>query len=215
MYLPEKFAETNVQTQHALMQANPLATVVIAGEGGLDANHLPLHLDKNAGPYGVLRGHIARANPLAAAAGTARDVLTIFHGPNAYITPSWYPSKAETGRVVPTWNYVVVHAHGRMRLVEDATWLRIHLEQLTASHEAAFDAPWQVSDAPAQFIEQLMGTIIGVEIVISRITGKWKTSQNQPSKNQAGVIAGLRSVGTAGAGEMAALVEAAGCATAS
>lgn len=206
MYLPRHFDEPDVPALHGLIRDYPLATLVTPLADGFDANHVPLLLDTEPAPLGTLRGHIARANPLRElAAGTG--LLAIFHGPQAYVSPSWYPGKMENGRAVPTWNYAVVHAHGSLRLIDDAGWLRAHLEEATARHEGGFAQPWQITDAPADYIEAMLGAVIGIEINITRLTGKFKLSQNQPERNRAGVVAGLRSQGTPSALEMAAFME--------
>jgi len=191
MYLPKHFAETDPAALHGLMRAFPLATLVTEGPDGLDANHIPLHLDASAGPNGTLRGHIARANPLAANPAVNRKILAIFKGPDSYISPSHYATKAEHGKVVPTWNYVAVHAHGDLRLIEDRDWLLGQLDTLTAEHEASQPHPWSVDDAPADYIGKMLGAIVGIEISINRLIGKWKVSQNQPAANQASLITAL------------------------
>ena len=208
MYTPKHFEEPRVEVMHQLMRARPLATLVTLVSGGLDANHIPLHLLDAPAPFGTLRGHVARANPLWRDFATDVEALAIFHGPDSYITPSWYATKQETGKVVPTWNYAVAHAYGKLRVIDDAAWVRAQLEALTAHNEAKFDHPWSVSDAPREYTDQLIETIVGIEIVITRLTGKWKVSQNQPAKNQAGVIAGLANSDQRDAAEMAALVSA-------
>lgn len=192
---------------HELIRARPLATLVTLSSSGLNANHVPLHLSDSPAPFGTLRGHVARANPLLGDLQKDTEVLAVFHGPDAYITPSWYATKQETGRVVPTWNYAVVHAYGLVRVVDDASWLRAQLDALTAHREASFPEPWAVSDAPHEFTEKLIGSIVGFEMVISRLLGKWKVSQNQPQQNQAGVIEGLKASGSQAASAMAELVE--------
>jgi len=207
VYIPEKFAEPRVPVMHELIRAYPLATVVTYSPGGLNANHLPLHLSDSPGPYGTLQGHIVRTNPLFKDIGEGIETLTIFHGPASYITPSWYATKKETGRVVPTWNYAVVHAYGVLRVVANASWLRAQLDALTGHNEAFFAEPWAVSDAPAEYIDKAMSAIVGVEMVITKLLGKWKVSQNQPAENRAGVVAGLQASGLAGSEAMAALVE--------
>jgi len=191
MYLPKHFAQTDIAALHALMDAHPLATLVTHGPEGIDANHIPLHLDAGAGPNGTLRGHVARANPLARAAAVDVEILAIFQGPQSYISPTSYATKAEHGKVVPTWNYTAVHAWGRLRLIDDPQWLLAQVHTLTATHEAALQHPWQVSDAPADYIEKMLGAIVGIEIVIDRLVGKWKVSQNQPPANQASLVAAL------------------------
>ncbi|MFI3121692.1 MAG: FMN-binding negative transcriptional regulator, partial [Methylococcaceae bacterium] len=153
-----------------------------------------------------LRGHIARANPLWRDLAADVETLAIFHGPDAYISPSWYATKQETDKVVPTWNYAVVHAYGTLRIIDDAVWVRAQLEALTQQHEAAFPEPWAVSDAPEDFTEKLLGAVVGIEMVITRLTGKWKVSQNQPLQNQLSVIQGLNGSGQSGAVAMAVLI---------
>ncbi|MDP1734927.1 MAG: FMN-binding negative transcriptional regulator [Sulfuritalea sp.] len=205
MYLPAHFEESRVEVLHALMGEHPFATLVTQGGEGLTANHLPLHLEPEAGPFGVLQGHVARANPLWRESAET-DVLVVFHGPQAYVTPSWYETKREHGKAVPTWNYVVVHAHGRLRAIDDADWLLGNLEALVAHHEANFAEPWQIGDAPADYIDKMLAAIVGIEIELTALKGKWKVSQNQPPANRAGVIAGLRSLDTDAAAAMAGLV---------
>ncbi len=206
MYIPSHFAETDTRTLHAWMRSQPLATLITHSENGLDANHIPLHLTAEPGSLGILRGHVARANPLWSHLAAGTEALAVFMGPQAYITPSWYPTKAETGKAVPTWNYVAVHAYGTLRAVDNAAWLRSQLEALTAQSEAAFAKPWHIADAPPDYIARMLTAIMGVEMVISRLEGKRKTSQNQPACNRAGVEAGLRELGTSGTVAMAALV---------
>ncbi|WP_148716112.1 FMN-binding negative transcriptional regulator [Chitinolyticbacter meiyuanensis] len=206
MYTPSHFAAPSTEDMHALITAQPLGTLVVCTANGLDANPIPLELDRAAGPWGTLHGHVARANPLWHSFDPQVEALVIFQGPDAYISPSWYPSKAESGKVVPTWNYVTVHAYGTLRVIDDAAWLRAQLEALTARHEAGFATPWQVADAPAGFIDKLLPAIVGIEISISRLQGKWKASQNQPRDNQLGVIEGLRGQDEPQATAMAALV---------
>lgn len=207
MYLPGHFSESRLDVLHALMRERPLATLVTVSAAGLDANHIPLLLSPEPAPLGTLRGHVARANPVWRELAPDAEALAIFHGPQAYITPSWYPAKVEHGKVVPTWNYAVVHARGVIRIVDDAGWLRAHLEALTAANEASRAEPWQVADAPREFIDRLIAGIVGIEIVIARIEGKWKASQNQAEANRGGVVAGLRGDGDAASMAMAAMVE--------
>ena len=207
MYIPRHFEEQRVDVMHGLIRAHPLATVVTLWGGGLNANHIPLLLSESPEPFGSLRGHVARANPLLADLASGTECLAIFHGPDAYITPSWYETKKETGKVVPTWNYAVVHAYGVLRVVEDTSWLRGQLEGLTAHNEAAFDKPWSVSDAPSDYVEKMIQAIVGIEMVITRLIGKWKVSQNQPAKNREGVISGLQASTSPEAPAMARLVD--------
>jgi transcriptional regulator len=209
MYLPKHFEETRVPVLHDLIRAYPLGALVTLGPEGLDANHIPFEVDPVPGPLGALRGHVARANPVWRETAPDRDCLVIFRGPEGYISPAWYPTKQETARVVPTWNYAVVHAYGRLRAVEDRDWLRAFVERLTRRHEAGRPEPWQVGDAPAAFIESMLAAIVGIEIPLARLVGKWKVSQNRPPQDRDGVIAGLaREHGPAG-GPMADLVRAA------
>ncbi len=191
MYIPKQFAEPSVEVMHELMRCRSLATFVTLGPTGVEANHIPLLLVDRGGPFGTLRGHVARANPLWQHQPQDADALAIFHGPDSYITPSWYASKSEDGRVVPTWNFVSVHAKGRLRVVDDAKWLRAQLDMLTAHNERPFVHPWAVSDAPHDFTDKLIEAIVGIEIVITDLKGKWKVSQNRPARDRASVSEGL------------------------
>ena len=191
MYIPKHFAETELSVMHQLMRDFPLATLVSHGPDGLAANHIPLHLDASIGANGTLRGHIARANPLSKASAVDGEILLIFRGPESYISPSGYATKAEHGKVVPTWNYTAVHAYGRLRLIDDPAWIFAQISALTATHESRLPQPWAVSDAPADYIEKMLGAIVGIEITIERLIGKWKVSQNQPAVNQESLIAAL------------------------
>jgi transcriptional regulator len=210
VYLPAHFAEQRPEVLQALLRSQPLATLVTVGSGGLTADHIPLLYAPGSDPAapGILRGHVARANPLWREHTPEVEVLAIFQGPQHYVSPGWYPSKAEHGKVVPTWNYCTVHAHGRLRLHHDAGWLRSLVGELTARHEAGLARPWAVEDAPADYLEKMLAQIVGIEIELSRLTGKWKTSQNQPAANRAGVIAGLDASQDAQARAMADLVRA-------
>ena len=207
MYIPKPFEEPRVEVMHELVRAYPLATLVTHPASGLNANHIPLHLSESPAPLGTLQGHIARANPLFGEIAGGIETLAVFHGPDSYISPSWYATKQETGKVVPTWNYAVVHAHGVLRIVDNASWLRAQLNALTGHNEASFPEPWSVSDAPPDYIEKIMTAIVGVEMVITKLLGKWKVSQNQPMQNQLGVISGLKASGLPESQAMAALVE--------
>ncbi|WP_283745854.1 FMN-binding negative transcriptional regulator [Sideroxydans sp. CL21] len=208
MYVPQHFDEPRVEVMHELMRERPLATVVTMSSQGLNANHIPLYLSTEPAPFGTLRGHVARANPMWRDLQAGLETLVIFHGPDAYISPSWYATKQESGKVVPTWNYAVVHAYGTLQVIDDASWVRSQLEVLTAHNERRFTEPWAVSDAPRDFTEKLIAAVIGVEIVISSLSGKWKVSQNQPPQNQAGVIDGLDKVQCPDSVSMASLVKA-------
>jgi transcriptional regulator len=189
MYLPELFRVEDVAQTHALMRARPFAALVSAGPSGLFASHLPTVL-KDEGRYGVIECHLARANPHCRdlAGGEA---LMIFQGAEGYITPNWYPSKAEGGKVVPTWNFAAVHAYGRPEVVNDADWLRRHVTELTAQQERDQPRPWAPSDAPASFIDTMLRGIVGFRFAITRLEGKWKMSQNRTPQDREGVVNGL------------------------
>jgi transcriptional regulator len=206
MYLPGHFEETRIEVLHDLIRAHPLGALVTLGPDGPEANHIPFEIDPEPAPFGTLRAHVARANPLWKAIAADGRALAIFQGAQAYVSPSWYPSKREGGKVVPTWNYAVVHAYGTLRAIEDRTWLRALVERLTDRHEARRAAPWKVSDAPAGFVEQMLGAIVGIELTVTRLTGKWKTSQNRPAADRAGVVEGLLADGGEAAAAMAELV---------
>lgn len=207
MYLPEHFAETDPRVLHALIDAHPLGAWVTLGAGGLLVNHIPFLLDADRGQYGTLVGHVARANPVWRSFSTTVESVIVFQGAETYVTPSWYPSKRAHGKVVPTWNYAVVHAHGIPRAVEDPAWLLQLVTRLTERHEAARAAPWKVSDAPADYTARLLEAIVGIEIPIARLVGKWKVSQNRTAADRLGVADGLLERGDAAAAEMAALVK--------
>ncbi|MBM3342578.1 MAG: FMN-binding negative transcriptional regulator [Betaproteobacteria bacterium] len=197
MYDVSAFREQRVEVLHALMRAHPLATLVTLTASGLEANHIPLLIGAEPAPYGTLRGHVARANPLWRAVDARTEVLAVFQGPLGYISPSWYPSKKETGKVVPTWNYAVVHAHGPLVIHDDVEWLRDLVTRLTVSQESQREKPWQVTDAPADYIDTMLKAIVGIEIPITRLQGKWKMSQNRLPQDKAGVIANLQARGDA------------------
>jgi len=195
MYLPKHFEETRVDVLRELIREHPLGALVTLTPEGLDANHLPFELDPDPAPFGTLRGHVARANPLWREPAGDVDALVIFQGPGTYISPAWYPTKQETGRVVPTWNYAVVHAHGPLRVIDDRAWLRDFVTRLTNRHESGRSDPWHVTDAPAEYIDQMLGAIIGLEIPLTRLRGKWKMSQNRPAQDRAGVVDALTRAG--------------------
>ncbi len=208
MFIPSSFAENRIDIMQTLMQQHPLGTLVTLDPDGLNANHLPFELDASVGEYGVLRGHAARANPFWRSVSKDVDALIVFHGPQAYISPQWYPSKKDNGKAVPTWNYITVHAHGPLQVQDNPTWLRAQLEALTRRHEARQPIPWRIDEAPAPYIDQLLAMIVGIEIPIRRLHGKWKISQNHPAANRHGVIAGLRQQDDANADAMAAVMSA-------
>jgi transcriptional regulator len=210
MYLPRHFEQNDRAALAALIREHPLATLVAQTSSGLTANHVPMLYDAEAGPQGTLRGHLARANPLWRELQPGSEALAIFHGPQAYVSPSWYASKPEHGKVVPTWNYAVVHAHGPLVVIDDAAWLRELVATLTRAHEAARTPPWHVDDAPADYIAQMVKAIVGFEIPVARLVGKWKASQNRPPADREGVVEGLRAEGRDAAIASAELVRSAG-----
>ena len=194
MYQPPHFREDRLDVQHDLIRAHPLGVLITAGPAGLQANHIPFLIDADASGHGTLRAHLARANPQLKELAAVSECLVVFQGPQIYISPSLYPTKQETGKVVPTWNYITVHAWGRPQVMDDAAWLRQQIDDLTRHKEASRAAPWNVSDAPDAYVEAQVKGIVGLEIPIARIEGKWKVSQNRPAVDQAGVAAGLRGV---------------------
>lgn len=202
MYVPKANEETRVEVMHALVRAHPLGTWTVFDGADLVTNHIPFHLDASRGPVGTLVGHVARANPVWRAPATEVRSVIVFQGPQAYVTPSWYPSKREHGKVVPTWNYAVVHARGVPTFTHDRGWLHAHVSRLTDAHEAAEAAPWAVADAPADYVEGMLGAIVGVEIPIEHLVGKWKASQNRPVADRVGVAAGLRGRGDAASADL-------------
>jgi transcriptional regulator len=192
------------------MRRYPLAALVTAGGNGIEANHLPLLHDPEPAPYGTLRGHFARANPQWRTIQPEVEVLAIFQGPQAYVTPSHYPSKSEHGKVVPTWNYAVVHARAVAVIHHDAAWLRELVERLTREHERRLPKPWDVADAPATYIDGLLGAIVGIELRILSLEGKWKVSQNRNEADRAGVASAFESSGGGDERELAQLIRARG-----
>lgn len=207
MYLPRHFEETRVEVLHALIREYPLGTLVTLGADGLNANHIPIEIDPEPAPFGTLRGHVARANPVWRDSIADVEALVVFQGPTAYVSPSWYPSKRETGKVVPTYNYAVVHAYGRLCSIEDPAWLRRFVERLTGRFESGRAEPWQVADAPESYIDAQLRAIVGIEIPITRLLGKWKVSQNRSALDRAGVVDGLKGNANPDAAEIARLVE--------
>ncbi len=210
MYAPSHFNESRTDVLHEFIAQHPLALMVAASATGLQANHVPLMLEPANGGHGILRGHIARANSMWKDVPSGSEVLAVFQGPSQYISPSWYPSMREHGRVVPTWNYVVAHAHGSITWNQDRAWLRTLVETLTDRHESGRPAPWRASDAPEEYIQQMLAAIVGFEIAITRLTGKWKLSQNRTPAERAGVVAALSAQPDDASREMASLVERAG-----
>ncbi len=196
MYIPRFNLETRLDVIHNLIESHPLATLVTMSSSGLVATHLPLVLHRAEGPNGTLRGHISRANSQWHDLNSSVQALAIFHGPEHYITPNWYPEKAENGKVVPTWNYAVVHAYGPITLMEDPAWLLTHLHSLVAQHESTFPQPWKISDAPEDYIASQLRGIIGIELPIHRLEGKWKVSQNKSERTLRAIERGLEELRT-------------------
>lgn len=204
MYVPSHFAESRVEVLQEALQAGGLVTLVTSGANGLDASHVPIVLDREPRPLGRLLGHLARANPQWSTTPDGAAALAVYLGPNAYVTPSWYPSKVETGRVVPTWNYLAIHAHGTVRFFHERERLLELVGRLTDQNEQVRPHPWKVSDAPEDYVNRLLLGIVGVELTVTRIEGKWKVSQNGSDADRRGVAQGLRDEGN---GVMARLVD--------
>ncbi len=208
MYLPGHFEEARTEVLHTLIRSHPLgtlATLNVAGE--LQANPIPFLIEPGLQAHGTLRGHVARANPLWRETRADVDALVVFQGAQSYISPGWYPTKAEHGKVVPTWNYIVVQARGRLRAIEDAAWVRALVTRLTTRFESSQAKPWGIGDAPADYIETMLRAIVGIEIEVTALVGKWKVSQNRSAADREGVAAGLTALaGDAQAAVMAAEV---------
>jgi transcriptional regulator len=197
LYVPEHFRETRIEVLRALIARYPLGTLVAVTSEGITANHIPMQLLPAADGPGLLRGHIARANPLWRLLQNDAPVLAVFIGPDHYVSPTWYPSKREHGKAVPTWNYATVHIRGQIRFIEDAGWLRSLVESLTDEHERGIVNRWRISDAPPDFIDGMVRAIVGFEIRVSAIEGKVKASQNRSAADRAGVAEALRAAGLA------------------
>jgi len=191
MYLPRMFKEERIDVLHDLINNHPFATLVTTSRDGLGIDHIPMLVIADDDSHGVLQGHLARPNPLVKKIGEGLDAVAIFQGPDSYITPNWYPSKQEHGKVVPTWNYAVVHVKGTLILKDDAQWVHGLVSRLTDHQEQHRSAPWKVTDAPESFIDDQLKAIVGIELAISSIEGKWKVSQNKSADDRAGVSNGL------------------------
>lgn len=183
MYVPAHFAASRPEALHRLIEENPLGILVTNGKSGLDANHIPFLLDKGNGQHGRLHSHVARSNPVWQDIATGDDVMVIFRAAHAYISPNWYPSKHDFHKQVPTWNYLVVHAHGRAIIHDDERYVRVVVARLTKNHEARQAAPWKMSDSPRDFIDAMVKAIVGIEIEVTRLTGKYKLSQNKERRD--------------------------------
>lgn len=206
MYTPTHFKEDRIDVLHQLIEHHPLGTLITMTNDGLNANHIPLMVDASRGRFGTLRGHVARANSVWQTCKPEVDALIVFQGPDAYISPSWYPSKNEHGKVVPTWNYAVVHAAGPLVIRDDAEWMRAFLGGITDHFESQKSAPWKMNDAPEDYLHTMMRAVVGIEIPIKSLTGKWKVSQNRPVADRLGVADGLAQGAIASQHAMAKLV---------
>ncbi len=192
MYVPAAFNESRVEILHSCIAQHPFGTLITHGKSGLDANHIPFEFAANEGELGILHAHVARANPVWQDVANGDEVLVVFRAGNAYISPSWYPSKHEAHRQVPTWNYVVVHAHGRLTVRDDEKYVRGVVARLTRTHEASEPQPWKMSDAPSDYIDTMLKSIVGLQIDITRLVGKSKLSQNKEARDIEGASEALR-----------------------
>ena len=204
MYLPSAFRQDDLAELHAQLQASPFALLTSAGATGVQASHLPLLLAPDEGEFGTLYGHFARANPHWRDLQGGAEALAVFSGPDAYISPDWYPAKAEHGKVVPTWNYIAVHARGPVELIEEPERLLQIVSRLSDQHESGRERPWAVSDAPREYIDSMLRAIVGFALPIRRLEGKWKLGQNRSAADQAGVRDGLAASPSPGDRELAA-----------
>ncbi|MFZ6818920.1 FMN-binding negative transcriptional regulator [Undibacterium sp. Ji22W] len=195
MYIPKHFEESNINVLHEFIRCNPFAILVTNIDSGLNADHIPVYLNTENINRVCLQGHIAASNPLWKNLSENQEALLIFQGGNAYITPSWFPSKKLNGKVVPTWNYSAVHVKGSIEFIHEPTWKINLLNNLTAHQEKKLEMPWQVSDAPLEYIEKLLPAIVGFEILVNEIFGKFKLSQNQSQENRIGIAEGLEKQG--------------------
>jgi len=193
VYNPKFNEENDKSILHGLIKSKPLGMWSTLSGGKIVINHIPFVLHEDRGEWGTLVGHVARSNSIWKEFSKESDSVVVFQGEQAYITPSWYPSKHKHGKAVPTWNYVVVHAHGIPKKIEDGEWIFKHLKEMTTIHESEQSLPWKLSDAPAEYIDKLAKAIVGIEIPINKIIGKWKIGQNKSESDQMGVVAGLKS----------------------
>lgn len=201
MYVPAHFAVSDPEALRQLIRRHPLGILVTDGGNGLDANHLPFEFERKAGGHGVLRAHVARANPIWKDVGNGAEVMVVFRAEDAYVSPNWYPSKHEFHKQVPTWNYRVVHAHGRITFHQEEAFLRGLVERLTGVHEAAQPTPWKMSDAPADYVEAMLRGIVGIEIEITRLAGKSKLSQNRELRDRLSLGEALKKQGDVALGQ--------------
>lgn len=195
MYVPAHFAETWPEPLHRIIREHPFGMLVTHSAGGLDANHLPFAFDPDRGPAGTLQAHIARANPLWLEIADGADAMVVFTGPQAYVSPSWYPSKHESHRQVPTWNYEVVHAHGRLRFIDDGKFVRGVVARLTRRHEAGEPRPWKMGDADPDYLDRMVKAVVGLEVEVTRLEGKRKLGQNREARDRQGAVNALQERG--------------------
>jgi transcriptional regulator len=195
MYVPRHFEESRLEHLHDLIVTHPLGILVTQGTGGLDANHLPFELEPREGSLGVLHTHVARANRVWQDVASGDEVLVVFRAADAYISPNWYPSKHEQHRQVPTWNYIVVHAHGRVTVRDDERYLRGLVGRLTRRHEASQPRPWRMGDSPQAFINEMLAAIVGLEVQITRLVGKSKLGQNKDTRDMRSAAEALKAQG--------------------
>jgi transcriptional regulator len=207
MYIPKHFEETRLPVIHGLIEAHPFGSLITMGASGLIASHIPMVLERNGTSPSVLRGHLSRANSQWKEFNPEMEALAIFSGPHHYITPTWYAEKAETGKVVPTWNYAVAHAYGRVNIHQASDWLLAHLDTLTNIHEGGNETPWKLADAPEEYVSVMMKGIVGFELEITRLEGKWKMSQNRPDADRQRVAEGLGELGTESSQAVKALID--------
>lgn len=201
MYVPPHFNESRPEELHRLMAEHPFAVLVTNGQAGLDANHVPFEFDPAAGPQGTLRAHVARANPVWQDVQNGAEVLVVFRAEDAYITPTWYPSKHEFHKQVPTWNYKVVHAHGRITIIDDEKYVRGVVARLTRKHEATQPAPWKMTDAPKDYLDAALKNIVGIEVEVTRLVGKFKLSQNRELRDRLSAGEALKRQGDTALGQ--------------
>lgn len=194
MHKLKVFQQSNIEHLHQIINDYPFSTLMVSTKSGIEVDHLPMILTIDDGVV-RLQGHIAKANPLAKLVNDETKATIIFHGPNCYISPNYYPTKKENGKAVPTWNYIVVHVTGAIKCIHDNDWKLDFLNRLTDKHESNSDEPWSISDAPQKYIEKMLPVIVGLEVQIESIEGKWKVSQDKPEINQQGVVEGLQAVG--------------------
>jgi len=206
MYIPKMYEESRVPVLHELIETYPFASLITKGASGLFASHIPMVLEKDGASLGRLKCHVSRSNAQWRDFSPEVEALAIFSGTHHYISPTWYRETQETGKVVPTWNYVVVHAHGKLQAIQDRDWLMAHVNNLTNIHEAASPAPWHVSDAPADYIETMVKGIVGLELSIQRLEGKWKVSQNRNERDRDGILKALDKLNTPASQSMKTLV---------